>query len=81
MLSVDAQTRDTTLTVASRTPCTDGGYGYGGCVNVANGKPARDKVGPLKNADTFALFGLGTVHPLRNSGAMAWSVHVNQPLS
>jgi hypothetical protein len=37
----------------------DGGYGLQGIIDVAEGRPARDNVNALYNADTYAYFAMG----------------------
>ncbi|OHE96101.1 hypothetical protein CORC01_08638 [Colletotrichum orchidophilum] len=56
----------------------DGGYGYQGCVNVANGvypDPRLKRVKPTFNADTYALFSLACV-PNGNMDQFDWTTGV-----
>lgn len=62
------------LAHAADSSILDGGYGYGGCVDVANEVIAagRANVNALKNADTYALFAI-SVTPTQSMNTWDWT--------
>ncbi|KAL2015522.1 hypothetical protein VTK56DRAFT_5339 [Thermocarpiscus australiensis] len=52
----------------------DGGYGFGGCLDVANEviKPGKDNVRALDNAETYAIYALG-VTPVQDMDRWDWT--------